>query len=319
MKRLNKVLALGLTLLIGGGLLAACGTNEKDTSSTSGDTTAEDRVLTDALGNAVTIPAKPKRIIASYLEDYLVALDETPVAQWTVNNSSIQDYLQDTLEGIPTISYDLPYEEVLKFEPDLILVSASAIVEGGKYEEYSKVAPTYVVKNGDGVTWRDQLTDVATVLDKQKEADKVLDTYDTLAADTKAALAEADLSDQSATVLWVTNNQVFMVAETKSSGTVLYGDLGLKVPALVTEISKDATADWSAVSLEKMAELDADNIFLINSDEADPFFQESVWKNLEAVKNDKVFAFGGNSSWLYNGPIANTKIIEDVKTSLLGE
>ncbi|MBP1046600.1 iron-hydroxamate ABC transporter substrate-binding protein [Enterococcus sp. BWM-S5] len=318
MKLFNKYTALGLSLLVGGSLLAACGSTDSSSDSTTESTSAKERVMTDALGNEVTIPANPKKIIGSYLEDYLVALDVTPVAQWTVNNSSIQDYLQDELDGIPTISYDLPYEEVLKYEPDLLLVSSSALVEGGKYDEYSKIAPTYVVKNGDDVTWRDQLLDVGAVLDKEDEAEAVLSDYDTLAEKTKEELADK-AGDQSAAVLWITNNQAFMVGETRSSGAVLYGDLGLKVPDLVKEISASATADWSSVSLEKLAELDADNLFVINSDEADPFFQEEVWKNLPAVKNDKVFTFGGDSGWLYNGPIAYTKIIEDVKTSLLGE
>lgn len=319
MKLFNKYVAFGLSLLLGGALLAACGSNDSSTKgSTAESTSAEERVMTDALGNEVTIPANPKKIIGSYLEDYLVALDVTPVAQWTVNNSSIQDYLQDKLDGIPTISYDLPYEEVLKYEPDLLLVSSSALVEGGKYEEYSKIAPTYVVKNGDDVTWRDQMLDVGAVLNKEKEAEAVLSDYDTLAEETKKEIADK-AGEQSAAVLWITNNQAFMVSETRSSGAVLYGDLGLKVPSLVKEISESATADWSSVSLEKLAELDADNLFVINSDESDSFFQEDVWKNLPAVKNDKVFNFGGDSGWLYNGPIAYTKIIEDVKTSLLGE
>ena len=46
------------------------------------------------------------------------------------------------------------------------------------------------------------------------------------------------------------NNQVFMVSDNRSSGTVLYQDLGLQVPKLVEEISKNATADWNQVSLE---------------------------------------------------------------------
>ncbi|WP_086349636.1 ABC transporter substrate-binding protein [Candidatus Enterococcus clewellii] len=318
MKLFNKYAVLGLSLLVGGALLAACGSNDSATKASTESTTAEEHVMTDALGNEVTIPANPKKIIGSYLEDYLVALDVTPFAQWTVNNSSIQDYLQDKLDGIPTISYDLPYEEVLKYEPDLLLVSSSALVEGGKYDEYSKIAPTYVVKNGDDVTWRDQLLDVGAVLDKEKQAEAVLSDYDALAEKTKEDLADK-VGEQSAAVLWITNNQAFMVGETRSSGTVLYGDLGLKVPSLVKEVSKDATADWSSVSLEKLAELDADNLFVINSDESDPFFQEDVWKNLPAVKNDKVFSFGKDSGWLYNGPIANTRIIEDVTASLAGK
>jgi iron complex transport system substrate-binding protein len=108
-----------------------------------------------------------------------------------------------------------------------------------------------------------------------------------------------------------------MVTEGRSSGAVLYGDLGLDKPTLVEEVSKEATADWNPVSLEKLAELDADSIFLINSDTSAPLFQEDIWKNLKAVKNDHVHEFDGDSSWLYNGPIANTKIIEDVKASLI--
>jgi len=85
----------------------------------------------------------------------------------------------------------------------------------------------------------------------------------------------------------------------------------------VEEISKNATADWNQVSLEKLAELDADHIFLVNSDESAPLFQEAIWKNLPAVKNNQVHTYDKKSSWLYNGPIANTQIVEDVKKALL--
>ena len=312
-KLLGAAIALSSVLVLG-----ACGnTADKETQeTTTASSVAKDRVLTDTLGNEVTIPAKPERIIASYLEDYLVALDTIPVAQWTVNDSSIQTYLQDELKDIPTIDFSLPYEEVLGFEPDLLLIGSSSTVEGGKYEEYAKIAPTYVVKNGEDVNWRDQLTDIATVLDKEDQAKEVISDYETLASDTKKELDD-NVKEQSAAVLWVVNNSIFMVTDSRSSGTVLYGDLGLEEPALVEEVSKEATADWNPVSLEKLAELDADAIFLVNSDTSAPLFQEDIWKNLNAVKNDNVHEFDGDSSWLYNGPIANTNIIEDVKASLL--
>ncbi|MCU9758965.1 ferrichrome ABC transporter substrate-binding protein, partial [Enterococcus faecalis] len=78
------------------------------------------------------------------------------------------------------ISYDFPYEAVLLFEPDLFLNSSSALVEGGKYKEYSKIAPTYVVKNGENVNWTYQLEDIATVLDKKEQVKIVLEDDDTL-------------------------------------------------------------------------------------------------------------------------------------------
>ena len=138
--------AASMLVLLG---LSACG-QSGTTESSSNEAAAHQ--LTDAQSHKVEVPDKPKRVIASYLEDYLVALDEKPVAQWTVGKGSIQDYLQDELKDIPTINYDLPYEEVLKYEPDLLLIGSNATVEGGKYDEYQKIAPTYVVKNGDDVT-----------------------------------------------------------------------------------------------------------------------------------------------------------------------
>ena len=123
--------------------LSACSANSNNTKSSS---SAETATLKDAAGHEVTIPDDPKRIIGSYLEDYLVALNVTPVAQWTVGNNSDQGYLQEKLSDVPRISYDLPYEDVLSYEPDLLLIDSNTMVEGDKYAQYSKIAPTYVVK-----------------------------------------------------------------------------------------------------------------------------------------------------------------------------
>lgn len=298
-------------------LLGACGTNNDSTDSSGSATTSSEiaTTFTDAMGNEVTVPENPQRVIGSYLEDYLVALGVTPVAQWTVGNDSDQAYLQDKLAEVPRINYDLPFEDVLSFEPDLLLMDSNSMVEGDKYDQYSKIAPTYVVTNGEDVTWRERLTDIAKVLHKEEQAAQVEADYDDLVAATKETYAD-QIQGKSIAVLWVVNNSVFMVSETKSSGQLLYHELGFKVPSLVSEISESATADWSAVSLEKLAELDADYLILVNSDKGADFFSEQVWQNLDAVKNNHLWEFGPESSWLYNGPIAYTKMIEDIQSKL---
>lgn len=298
-------------------LLGACGTNNDSTDSSGSATTSSEiaTTFTDAMGNEVTVPENPQRVIGSYLEDYLVALGVTPVAQWTVGNDSDQAYLQDKLADVPRINYDLPYEDVLSFVPDLLLMDSNSMVEGDKYDQYSKIAPTYVVTNGEEVTWRERLTDIAKVLHKEEEAAQVEADYDDLVATTKETYAD-QIQGKSIAVLWVVNNSVFMVSEKKSSGQLLYHELGFEVPSLVSEISESATADWSAVSLEKLAELDADYLILVNSDKGADFFSEQVWQNLDAVKNNHLWEFGPESSWLYNGPIAYTKMIEDIQSKL---
>ncbi len=70
-------------------LLVGCGTNNhaKEAKEKSKDVT-----VTDAMGQQVTIPANAKRILAPYMEDSLVALGVTPVAQWSIG-TTVLDYL----------------------------------------------------------------------------------------------------------------------------------------------------------------------------------------------------------------------------------
>jgi iron complex transport system substrate-binding protein len=310
-------------------LLAACGNDENEDAGQNDDTSAEqndngeesaektDRTLTDAMGNEVTIPAEPKRVIASYLEDYLVALGITPVAQWSVSNGT-QDYLQESLKDVPTIPHDLPLEAVASFKPDLLIMDSAAMVEGNKYDQYSRIAPTYVVGTAQNNDWPDELLEIGKVFGEEEKAEQVLADYDEKAADAKEQIQEA-IGDDSAAAIWLVSNTFYVVSESLSSGDVLYGDLGLTAPNVVKEISESSEANWSEISLEKLAELDADHIFLINSDKGNgsEMLQDDIWQNIPAVKNGNIYEYEADSSWLYTGPIANTQMIDDILSDLV--
>lgn len=326
-KRLITILGSILLLTV---FLTACG-NSGNTNKNEGNNNqpqgaengnnqagdSEERTLVDGLGNEVTIPANPQRVIASYLEDHLVALDIKPVAQWTVNDgASTQEYLAEYLQGIELIPYDLPFEAVMSFDPDLIIIGSPDTVEGGKYEQYSKIAPTYVLNNEQAGDWRKVLTIIGEIFGKEEQAKKVLAEYDEKVSTAKNEIKET-VGEQSAAAIWVVNNSVFMVNETSSSGAVMYGDLGLTVPSLVKEVSESATSDWSQVSLEKLAELDADHLFLINSESGTEFFEDVLWKNIPAVKNDNLHEFAPTTGWLYNGTIASEQIVNHILDSIL--
>lgn len=309
--------------------LSACGSkDEKDGAASTAPTTAAatqaatatpaatkapaERTLKDGLGHEVKIPAKPERIIASYLEDHLVALGIKPVAQWSVANGTL-DYLKDSLAGVPPIAYDLPYEAVTSFNPDLIIIGGTEVVAGDKYAQYSKIAPTYALGDEINNNWRNALLKVGEVLDMKDKAQKVLDEYDIKAKDAKEKLQKA-AGNKTAAAIWLVNKQFFVVSEKLSSGAVIYGDLGLGVPTVVKEISDGGAASWNAISMEKIATINADYIFLINSDKSSgsEALKDPVWSGIPAVKNGQVFEFERSSSWLYSGVIANSKIIDDV-------
>lgn len=314
--------------LIGAGALAltlaACGDEETTKDQTATDQTtdtqeSDTRTLTDAMGNEVVVPANPESVLASYLEDNLVALGITPVAQWSVNDgASIQGYLQGNLKDVPMIPHDLPFEAVQEYAPDLIIMDSASMVEGGKYEQYSKIAPTYVIGTEVNNDWRDELKRVGEVFGKEDEAQKALDDYDAKAVEAKAKI-EAEVGNPSVAAVWLVGGKFFVVGENLSSGAVMYGDLGLKVPAVVKEISASATGNWSEISLEKLVELDAEHLFLINSDTASgsAALSDALWNSVPAVKAGNVYEFAENESWLYTGTIANEQIIDNILKSIV--
>lgn len=333
-EKTTKISIVFISLLAMLLLLTACGQTEslsdKNTTypsngensvsdATNNEETANEQVVKDAMGHEVTIPAHPQRIIASYLEDPLVALGVKPVAQWSVGNGqTVQDYLQTELQGIPTINYDLPPEEVMSFSPDLIVIGSESLVQNGLYEKYEKIAPTYVLGDEISNDWRKTLLKLGELLNQSNAAEKMLQDYDQKVKEAKEKLQNA-IGEKSVAVLWLTQKQFYMVDETRSSGAVLYGDLGLNPPNLVTELSEEAKATWNPVSLEKLAELNADYIFLVNSDKAqgDITLNDPIWQGIPAVKAGHVYEMSTSSSWLYSGLIANEKIIEDVLKTLV--
>ncbi|WP_336775809.1 iron-hydroxamate ABC transporter substrate-binding protein [Paenibacillus sp. MMO-58] len=314
-------------------VLAACGGNKENNGNANNAAATEsasptpattetaaaptEQKLTDGMGHEVTIPANPQRIIASYLEDYLVALGVKPVAQWSVANG-IQEYLQGDLKDIPTIAYDLPYEAVTSFTPDLLILGANSTADGGKYDQYAKIAPTFVLGDEVNSDWRKALLKIGEVLQKKDQAQKVLDDYNAKAADAKTKL-QAAIPDQSVAAIWLVGNKFFVVSDKLSSGTVLYNDLGLKVPNVVKEISASGTGSWNEISLEKLADLDADHLILVNSDKAtgSEALKDPIWQSIPAVKNGHVYEYDRTSSWLYYGPVASSQMIDNVLKDLL--
>lgn len=302
MKRLGLT-AVALTLF-----LSACG----DEANTVEEETENDaRVLTDGMGNEVEIPEEPERVLASYLEDYLVALDVTPVAQWSVNDGeTVQEYLQEELGNLPTIPHDLPYEAVLETDPDLVIIRDA--VEESQWDQYQQIAPTYVL-NASPTDWRDTLLEIGDVLGQEEEAAEVIAEYDTLAEETAEVVSDY-AEGATAAAIWMIDTSLFVVHPERSSGAVLYEDASFEVPEVVASLSEDA--DWAAVSLEELAEMDVDHLFLITDDEETALTEDRLWQNIPAVVNDNVHVFDSVSAWLYYGPVANTQVLNYIEESV---
>jgi iron complex transport system substrate-binding protein len=317
MPRIKKsYIVMGIFVLLLS-LMTACGSKN---SSSSGDQSSDKKKATvhtmqDAKGK-VSLPTNPKRIIAPYLEDSLVALGEKPVAQWSIGDT-VQDYLQSDLSGVPKISWNLPLEQVMKYNPDLIIFSSPGAIQEGQYDQYKKIAPVYVMDDATYADWRKQLSTMGKLLGKESKAKSDIADYNSQAIADKAKIHKA-IGEKTAAVIWVSGGKYYLFDQDRFSAKVLYKDLGIKAPELVTNLPT-GNAQWNPISLEKLAGMKADYIFLV-SKKGDAGLKaldaSNVWKTIPAVKARHAYTFNDPSNWTVNGYIASKKTMDDVVSTL---
>jgi iron complex transport system substrate-binding protein len=298
-------------------IVSACGNKDNaDTTKQTNDQgtetdTAKEVTLNDAMGEVV-VPANPERVLAPYQEDALVALGVTPVAQWSIGET-VLNYLQEDLKDVPKIGWDVPLEQAISHNPDLIIFSSPSAIQNGQYEEYKKIATTYVFKDEVSGDWKQHLTEMGKILNRQQEAETALADYEAKAEEAKATI-QAAIGDETAAIIWVMGEQMWLLENNRFSAKTLYGDLGIKQPTFVENLGP-AGATWDPISIEKLPEIGADHIFLVGN-AGEPAFEilekSSIWNGLPAVKNNQVYINNDPSFWTINGIIASNKTIDSV-------
>jgi len=285
----------------------------KDQETKTGQSEASEPLqVVDGVGNNVTIPAQVSKVYAPGLEDYLVALGVTPVAQWSTGQSP-QQYLQNELEGVQQISFanGIPSpESIVDLEPELILFPTAFYAQNGVYENYNQIAATYVFDNALG----DVETAAATIADLLGlDAKEAIQTYHDRFAQAKNKLSSMT-EGKKAVLINANAKAIFLV------GNLYYG--GYVLDKLGFEQSKLVAGQTSAdISLEMLPELDADYIFINDNDGlGDAFLAElqnsPLWTTLPAVKAGQVYEVEGDH-WRSSGLIAYQKIIDDIEGFLL--
>jgi ABC-type Fe3+-hydroxamate transport system substrate-binding protein len=284
--------------------------SDSSTSETT-EKEAETRVVQDEFGD-VTIPVHPQRIAGIYVEDYLKALDITPVVQWYNPMWGVQEYLD---LDVPQFDITGSIEALLEYDPDLIIVDGGADVE--KYEMYSKVAPTYRLPEDILQDSNQILTTIADVVGKPDKGKEVVAAFEAKIVDAKAKLQEA-VGDETVAVvrLNISNNTLALFGVKNRFTGFLYSELGLTPHPLVGNMEEYQ----EILSEEAFPELDADHIIVFPSNgewsspenkEALKVLDSKLWKSLPAVKNNQVYMME-RSYWQSGAITANTMKIDDL-------
>lgn len=275
---------------------------------------SETRVVKDAYGD-VTIPAHPQRVAAIYQEDYLLALGVKPIVQWYHPSWGKQDYL-----GLDVPLFDITgsMEALVEAAPDLIIVDGGADAE--KYEQYSKVAPTYKVPDELRNDTVGRLKNIADVLGIPEKADEVVKNYEAKMAEAKAKLQKA-IGKETVAVIRLNVGQkptLALFGEGNAYTGIIYKELGLEPYAAAKNQDTHVVLTEEAIPA-----IDADHIIVFPSNgtwdseenkDALKILDTPLWQAVSAVKKGHVYKMD-RTHWQSGALLANMIKADDlVKT-----
>ncbi|MDZ7548149.1 ABC transporter substrate-binding protein, partial [Clostridium perfringens] len=179
-------------------------------------------------------------------------------------------------------------EVILGLNPDVIVGTSKFGEE--TMTKLNKIAVTLPYSH-ISANWKDNLLALAEITGKVEEGNKIISGYEEKASKTKEKLSN-EYKDKDVLVIRIRRGLMYVYPADVYLNPVLYNDLGLKVPEVVTQAKAQAE-----LTLETLAEMNPDAIFLQfdDSENSDApkalseLLENPIFKGIEASKNNKVF------------------------------
>ena len=320
---MKKILALISLMAVF--ILAACGqTTKTDGATTQTQAVAEEKsevTLTNGKED-VTVKTKPKKIVVFDL-GVADTIRELGFVDHIVGMplKTLPAYLKDLPSSIqPTGSMVEPdIEAIAALEPDLIIASGRTI----KYlDQLKEIAPTVIFSVDQKDYWNSvskNIRSVASLFGKEAET-KAEEEIKSLEASIKKV---ADVNEKSTnkTLTLMLNEGKMSAFGADSRFAFLYQSLKFKA----TDAKIEDSRHGQEMSFEGVKEINPDIIILLNrtlaiggdNSNADTILNNALFKETNAVKNNRVIQLTSDLWYLSGGGLQSTKLmIEDVQKVL---
>ncbi|WP_218119766.1 ABC transporter substrate-binding protein [Pelagirhabdus alkalitolerans] len=305
-------------------ILIGCQSQE---ASVADDDSDRSKVVEHGLGET-EVPEDPERVVVIGLEDIMLSLEIPMVAATGMEGHYLYDSLkEEDIHIIETVGAEYNFEAILDQDPDIIVVSESPAGRENVYEQLTQIAPTIAY---DRENWKESIEAIGSVFGEVDKADQVIETFNSKLEEAKKEVMESIGGDQTVAFIRPTPKDVQVFFPGYSYTSVLYDELGFSSGALVSELQENGEeGDWGAVvSLEKMPDLKADYLFVTvgsslatveENEQANLALEEvkkmPVWESIPAVQQEQMHVVSARN-WMLNGPIAESKKIDDVVEAL---
>lgn len=314
-----SVLILALTVV----LLTACGSgNDKDTGESKRDNANKVDVMIKHDGGTTKLDKNPERVVAlefSYV-DALAALDIKPVGIADDGKKDrilkpirekIGDYKSVGLRKQPNL------EEISNQKPDLIIADTNR--HKGIQKDLEKIAPTILLPSFDS-DYKDNLDafkTIAKAVGEEVKGKERLKEHQDLMSEYSKEITMDKSEPVLATV--IAKSGLLSHPENTYVGELLK-ELGFKNALNKTEtdnLAKYLKGPYLQLNSEVLSDINPGRMFImVDEGKEDPNLkkqeQDPVWKNLDAVKNNKVSIFDRNTWARARGIISSEEIAKQL-------
>ncbi|GGP08303.1 ABC transporter substrate-binding protein [Oceanobacillus neutriphilus] len=282
--------------------LAACNDNsQEDNNAEASDeesnesSESETKTFTTDSGDEVEVPADPERIVVlhpTYIGALLKFGHEPVGVSFYVDQDEV---LNEATEGIERIDPE-DVESIINLEPDLIVATAT----DPNLNKLQQIAPT-VTFDSMISTYKDNTKLLGELVGEEDQAQAWLDEWEEKMS--QDAEEYKDLIGNSTLSIFQSTPKGLVSFNTDygRGGEILYDGYGFVQPEALAEVTRDQFN--VELSTEELPEYAGDFIVLATEGEEAPIVESAVWKNAEAVQNNRVIELD-LAVTRYNDPIS---------------
>jgi iron complex transport system substrate-binding protein len=281
---------------------------------------SECRIIKHELGESC-ISLNPQRIIVTDQEslEILVALGLKPIAATTANRvGNKAPILTEKIDGLIDLGKESQpnIEKIVKLHPDLIL---GFYISPQNYQLFSQIAATVSITYTE-TGWKETLMQVAKIVDKNQEAEKLLEEYQERIENLRLAFAQNIEKQKISIMRFYTSLQFTQFLNELSFPVGILKELNLSIPLAQRQVSSSPNVSYNNVSLERVNLLESDAMFIAldpGSEENFKKYQNSpLWQTLNVVKNKKVYTVN-SGYWIFGNILSANAILDDLVKYLL--
>ncbi|MFD2370990.1 iron-hydroxamate ABC transporter substrate-binding protein [Brevibacillus sp. GCM10020057] len=276
-------------------IVSACGAQPKAEDKGPAQEAKTGTITYQSENGPIEVPANPQRVVVlSSFAGNVMALHVNLVGvdSWSKMNPRFRDGLKDVAE----VSEE-NVEKIIELNPDLIIGLSST----KNLDKLKQIAPTVTFTYGK-VDYLTQHIEIGKLLNKEKEAREWVEDFKLRAQEAGKEIRAKIGENATVSVIENFDKQLYVFGDNWGRGTeILYQEMKLKMPEKVKEMA--LKEGYYALSLEVLPQFAGDYlIFSKNSDADNAFTQTNTYKNIPAVKNNRVFEANAKEFY-FNDPV----------------